>query len=75
MEGFDVWKIAEMLFGILAVVFAAYLAKARVTLGHVADLITLVNKSLEDNVLTQDEMKAIVASMMRILGREAEVKK
>ena len=75
MEGVDLYKILEMVFGVLAVVFAAYWAKAKVTLSHVADLVVLVNKSLEDNVLTQDEMKAIVAGVMRVLGKEAEVKK
>ena len=70
MEGVDIYKIVEMAFGILAVVFGVYWAKARAILTGVAALLVSVNKALEDNVLTQDEMKLIVADVMKLLGRE-----
>ncbi len=70
MENVDFYKVLEMVFGIAAVVFGVYWAKAKSKLVDVGILLANVNKALEDNVLTQDEMKVIVADVMRLVGRE-----
>ena len=74
MEGVDIYKLLEMLvpviLGILTMVFGVKFVSLRSKINEVVALIGKVNAALADNQLTQEEMKSIVADVLKILGRE-----
>ena len=74
MEGVDIYKLLEMLvpviLGILTMVFGVKFVSLRSKINEVVALIGKVNMALSDNQLTQEEMKSIVADVLKILGRE-----
>jgi len=70
MEGFDIYKILEIVFPLIAILLGAKFAVAKTKLSNVVTLMANVDKALADNLLSQEEMKTIVADVLRLLGKD-----
>jgi hypothetical protein len=74
MENIDIYKVLEVIFPILTAVFGVYWAMAKSKISTIATLLVDVDKALADGTLTTDEMKVIVADVMKVLGKTVETK-
>ena len=74
MENFDIYKLLEMLVPMILLVLSSFFGVKFISLRNkvndVVALIGKVNAALADNQLSQDEMKSIVADVLKILGKE-----
>ena len=74
MEGLDIYKLLELLIPVILLILSSFfgvkLVNLRGKVNEVVALIGKVNTAMADNQLTQDEMKSIVADVLKILGKE-----